>query len=125
MYVISGIDKKVLKAAATAGVFDAPITTRELELMRKTGALPTETVKRVLTELQKIKSLMADAKSQIDRASLRIAGITAIMEDNDIANAKGKEATALISSFEKLCTKIATANPVTSKRAFQILRGEA
>ena len=115
-----------LRLAAKAGLFKAAVSKRDIITYRQTGKLPTKFVKHVTkTELQKIQSLMADAKSHIDRASLRVADITAIMEDNDIANAKGKEATALISSFEKLCTKMATANPVTSKRAFQILRGEA
>ena len=80
---------------------------------------------QTVTDLQKIKALMVRANVQIKQASIAIASITAIMEEAGITNAKGYEATALVRSFEKLCTKMATANPETSERAFQILRGEA
>ena len=80
---------------------------------------------QTVTDLQKIKALMVRADGQIRKASLAIASITAIMEEAGITNAKGYEATVLVRSFEKLCTKMATANPETSERAFAILRGEA
>ena len=80
---------------------------------------------QTVTDLQKIKALMVRADFHIRQASFAIASITAIMEKGGITSARGKEATVLIRSFEKLCTKFATANPETSERAFQILRGEA
>ena len=118
---------KTLKAAVAAGMFDVDKTVRvgDIRRLRNTGQIPQEQTKPASkTDFQKIKSLMDRAETHIRKASLNIAEITAIMEGAGITNAKGKEATALIKSFEKLCTKMATANPETSKRAFQILRGE-
>ena len=68
---------------------------------------------------------MVHAEDHMRKASLDIGKIAALMYDSGITDAKGKEATALVKTFEKLCTEVASVNPITSKRAFQILRGEA
>ena len=116
---------KYLRIAVDAGLFENKITGEAIRRFRRTGQLPQpKQPKKPKTDLEKIKSLMVDAEHHMKRASLRIADITAIMEDSGITDAKGKEATALINAFEKLCTKMATANPKTSKRAFAILRGQ-
>lgn len=126
MELISGVDDSLLKKAASAGMFDKPVTTREIETLRKTGRIPEDKPKaKPTTDLQKVRALMEDAEGHIRRASLSVGKIVSIMYDADITDAKGKEATALIQAFEKLCTEMASANPKTSKRAFAILRGEA
>lgn len=114
-----------LKAAADAGMFDKPVTHRQIRNLRKTGRIPEDKPKPASTPLTKIRSLMADAENHMKKACWDIDRITSIMEDEGITDAKGKEATALVQTFQKLCTSMATANPETSKRAFAILRGEA
>ncbi len=125
MQQIIQIDNGLLKKAAKQGMFDRPVSVSQIKHLRKTGQVPRPPTKpHPKTDIQKIKSLLVDAEQHMKRASLNIGEITAIMYDADISDAKGREATALIQAFEKLCTKMATANPVTSKRAFAILRGE-
>ena len=117
---------KDLRIAVNAGLFENKITGEDIRRFRRTGQLPqSNQPKKPKTDLQKIKSLMVDVEHHMKKASLGISSITAIMYDAEITNAKGREATALIQTFEKLCTNMATANPQTSKRAFAILRGEA
>ena len=126
LHELSKTDDSVLRGAAGAGMFDRPVSARDVHRLRTKGMLPSEPSKRpsAKTDLDRIKASMVKADNYINRASLEISNITSIMYDAGITDAKGREATALIKSFEKLCTKIATANPATSKRAFQILRGE-
>lgn len=118
------VDDKLLEKAARRGMFDREVSVRDIRKLRQTGQIPSPKKAAPKTDLDKIKKLMVDADYHMRMASLKIGDITAIMEDTGIRDAKGREATALVKSFEKLCTKMATANPATSKRAFQILRGE-
>lgn len=116
----------LLQTAAKQGMFDEPVTSREIRKLRKTGQIPRPAEKaQPQTDLQKIRALMVGAEHHMKRASLNISEITAIMRDAEITDAKGREATALVQTFEKLCLEISAANPKTSKRAFAILRGEA
>lgn len=116
---------ETLATATRAGLFKKPVTSEDIKRFRKTGQLPQPKTKRIAkTDLDKIRAAMVVAESHIRKASLKIGEITSIMYDADISEAKGREATALVKSFEKLCTKMATANPATSRRAFAILRGE-
>lgn len=118
--------EKMIRLAADAGMFDKPVTQRDIITLRKTGRIPEDKPKaKPQTDLQKIRALMVDAEGHMTRAALAVGKIVTIMYDSGITDAKGKEATALIQAFEKLCTEMASANPTTSKRAFAILRGEA
>ena len=116
---------KDLKLGAKAGLFENAVTSEDIKRFRNTGAIPRKPViEKPKTDLQKIRGFMEGARKDMDHASLKIGSITNLMQSSNITDAKGKEATALIQAFERLCTKMATANPVTSKRAFAILRGE-
>ena len=116
----------LLREAAKQGMFDEKVSTRQIRELRRTGKVPVKVEPpRPTTDLQRIKVLMGDADSHICKASLKVGEILAIMEDSGITDAQGPAAKSLIQSFEKLCTKMAAANPSTSKRAFAILRGEA
>lgn len=122
---ICGTPDEILAKGAKAGLFDKPVTSEDIKRFRRTGKVQKAIVnKAAKTDLGKIRAAMILAESHITKASLKIGEITSIMEDAGIADAKGREATALVKSFEKLCIKMATANPETSKRAFAILRGE-
>jgi len=124
MHQIVQTPDTLLKKASVAGMFAKAVTRNQVEALRKTGQLPKQSKAQPKTDLQKIRSWMVDAENHINRASLDIGKITSLMLDSKVRDAKGREATALILAFEKLCTKMATANPVTSKRAFAILKGE-
>ncbi len=125
MLEISQTPDKTLEAAADAGMFDKPVSKRDIIRLRKTGQIlkaKSEPIPK--TDIEELRALMVRAENRMRKTSLAIASITALMEDAGIRDARGKEATALIKAFEKLCTKMATANPKTSARAFAILRGE-
>jgi hypothetical protein len=125
--VIAATPEVTLKKAAKAGMFDEGVTVKELKTLQTTGKVPAKKPekKKAKTDLQKVRAHMKLATKEIDNAVNHMSDILMIMEDSNITDAKGREATALISSFEKLCTKFAAANPITSARAFKILRGEA
>ncbi|MCP5014712.1 MAG: hypothetical protein GY938_05435 [Ketobacter sp.] len=127
MHEIVKTDDKLLAKAADKGMFDETVSARDVHRLRTKGMLPSDVkpIPTPKTDLQKIKAWMVDAEHHINRASLDIGKITSLMLDAEIHDAKGREATSLINAFEKLCTKMATANPVTSKRAFAILKGDA
>lgn len=126
LITIAGIEEKSLKEAAEKGMFDKPVSVADLRYLKRTGCIPQKKLPtKAQTDLQKIRGHMEQTTTHIDKAINHMSDILHIMETSNITDAKGKEATKLIQSFEKLCTKMAAANPATSKRAFQILRGEA
>ena len=104
---------------------DKKVSKRDIRSLRQTGKIPVVHVVKPKNDLDKIRVLMVHAEDHMRKASLDIGKIAALMYDSGITDAKGKEATALVKTFEKLCTEVASVNPITSKRAFQILRGEA
>lgn len=116
---------KLLKKAADEGMFSKKVSKRDIRSLRQTGKIPVVHVVKPKNDLDKIRVLMVHAEDHMRKASLDIGKIAALMYDSGITDAKGKEATALVKTFEKLCTEVASVNPITSKRAFQILRGEA
>jgi len=123
MLEISRTPDATLKAAARAGMFDNKVSEYDIARFRKTGQLPRPKIaSKPKTDLDKIRTAMVAAEIYITKASLKIGEITSIMEDGNITDAKGRETTALIRAFERLCTKMATANPTTSKRAFEMIR---
>ena len=120
--IVSMPDEQLIQAAE-AGLFSIGVSKRQIIHYRKTGQLPAAAPKtKPTTDLGKIRALMVHAELLANKLSLKIGEITSIMEDSNITDAKGREATALIRAFERLCTKMATANPTTSKRAFEMLR---
>jgi hypothetical protein len=117
-----------LKKAAKAGMFQRKeISKRDIRKLRQTGAVPVDKPKKITEEPppKQIKYAMANAEIHMERAGRDLARILNLMEANDIAQVKGHEPRRLVEAFEKLCAQMAAASPKTSKRAFQILRGEA
>jgi hypothetical protein len=117
-----------LKLAAKAGMFQRnAIPKRDIRKLRQTGQVPVEKPKKITEEPppKQIKYAMANAEVHMERAGRDLARILNLMEANDIVQVKGHEPRRLVKAFEKLCAQMAAASPKTSKRAFQILRGEA
>lgn len=115
----------LLEKAASEGMFDRQVSVKQIESLRKTGRIPAVQTTKPKTDLEKIRKLLSDADNHVRKAAIDVGKIASLMYDSGITDAKGKEATAFIKSFEKLCTEVASVNPTTSKRAFEILRGEA
>ena len=76
-------------------------------------------------DIVRIKESMITATKHLEAASRKIDQLQVLMDENDIndiVEIGGMKAHALSQSFLKCCVKIATANPRTSKRAFEMLR---
>ncbi len=123
--IVRTSDEDLIKAR-DAGMFDVKVSGDDIRRFRKTGQLPkVKETPAPKTDLQKIRAEMERATQHMQSARKCISNILAIMETCNVHDAKGRQATALIKEFEKLCTEMAAANPTTSERSFKILRGEA
>lgn len=125
MVEITKTDDRLLKKAAKAGMFDHPVSTRDISNLRETGAVPRrETPTPVLSPLHRIKRVFEDAELDLNRAYGRVSKIRQLMEAHGVEAVGGVEVRRFFRSFELLCAEIAAADPAKTKEALKTLRGQ-
>lgn len=72
--------------------------------------------------LQQIIQCQIKATKHIEAVNRKLDQMSQMMEETEITKVSGLEVHSLSNSFLKLCTKMATINPTTSERAFEMLR---
>lgn len=71
---------------------------------------------------QQIVELQVKATKHLEAAVRKLDQIQQLMDEKNITEISGMEVRSLTTAFLKACTQMATANPKTSKRAFEMLR---
>lgn len=123
MLEISQTPDKTLEAAADAGMFDKPVSKRDIIRLRKTGQIPQEK--------SKPKTGIAQAKGDLDKAADKLRGATVnlnrlvyFMQKHSATQASGLGAFKLVSAIEGIADAIGKFDGETRSRAVEIIQGK-
>jgi len=123
MLEISQTPDKTLEAAADAGMFDKPVTKRDIIRLRKTGQIPQEKPKPK-PGIAQAKGNLDNATAKLKSAAVNIRKLVHFMQKHSATQASGLDAFKLVSAIEDIADAIGEFDDETRSRAVEIIQGK-
>jgi len=114
---------KFLRIAVNAGLFENKVTGEDIRRFRRTGQLPTQTLKSK-TGIAKAKDDLDKATAKLKGAAFNLRALVYFMQKHKATQASGLDAFKLVCAIEGIAAAISEFDSETRSRAIEIIQGK-